>query len=269
MGPITSRNEFSFAFFFVFKNHHTMNKKFLLVIFLTVPFTSMRAQQLRVDTVAVSILDRMSAMIGELGSCSVTVKSDYDVVSRELGLVKHSDEEQLFLQGPDKLLVKSEGDRGSKDLYYNGKVLTYYSMDKNQFGQIMLSAPIVEMIDTVSRAYGIEFPAADIFYPGFVDDILSESRNLRFLGLAKVEGRECFHIAGTAKDKTFQFWVSDDPYSLPLKMVIIYTGKEMSPQYEAVLTDWKINPSFPAALFEFNPPPRAHKIRMVPATIKK
>jgi hypothetical protein len=246
-----------------------MNKKFLLIIFLAVAIIRTQAQQARVDTVAVSILDRMSAMIGELGSCSVTVKSNYDVLSRELGLIKHSDEDQMFLQGPDKLLVKSEGDRGSKDLYYDGKTLTYYSFDKNQFGQIPVVASIVDMIDTVSKRYGIEFPAADLFYPGFVDDILSEAKNLRFLGIAKVDGKECFHVAGTAKDKTFQFWIADDAYSLPLKMVIIYTGKEMSPQYEAVLTDWKINPSLPMALFQFNAPPRAHKIKMVQVTAKK
>jgi len=246
-----------------------MNRKFLLTVVLVVGFVRLQAQRVWVDTVAVSILDRMSAMIGELGSCSVTVKSNYDVLSRELGLIKHSDEEQMFLQGPDKLLVKSEGDRGSRDLYYDGKTLTYYSYDRNQFGQIPVAASIVEMIDTVSKTYGIEFPAADIFYPGFVDDLLAESKNLRFLGIAKVEGKECFHIAGSAKDKTFQFWIADDAYSLPLKMVIINTGKEMSPQYEAVLTDWKINPSLPTALFQFYAPPRAHKIKMVPTRAKK
>src|ERR1700760_4395288 len=90
----------------------------------------------RIDTVAINILDKMSAVIGDLNSCSVTIKSNYDVVSKELGLIKHSDEEQLFLHGQDKLLVKSDGDRGSRDLYFDGTQLSYYSMDKNQYGQI-------------------------------------------------------------------------------------------------------------------------------------
>src|ERR1700761_2221224 len=93
----------------------------------------------RIDTVAVAILDKMSAVIGDLNSCSVTIKSNYDVVSKELGLIKHSDEEQLFLHGQDKLLVKSDGDRGSRDLYFDGTQLSYYSMDKNQYGQIEAS----------------------------------------------------------------------------------------------------------------------------------
>lgn len=223
----------------------------------------------RIDTVAVSILDRMSAIIGELGSCSVTIQSNYDITSKELGLIKHSDEEQLFLHGPDKLLVKSEGDRGSRDFYFDGSKLTYYSMDQNQYGQIEASMSLVEMIDTVSKLYGIEFPAADFLYPSFVDDILAESQELVYLGLTKVDGKDCYHIAGKGPDKTFQFWVSADAYNLPLKMVIVYTNREMNPQYEAVLTHWQVNPTLPDALFSFSVPHKAQRIKLVPLTTKK
>ncbi len=223
----------------------------------------------RIDTVAVNILDRMSAMIGELGSCSFTVRSNYDISSKELGLIKHSDEEQLFLHGPNKLLLKSEGDRGSRALYFDGKTLSYYSMDRNQYGQIEAPVSLLEMIDTVNKLYGIEFPAADFLYPTFVDDILADSKELVYLGLTKVDGKECFHIAGTAKDKTFQFWISDEAFGLPVKMVIVYTGKEMNPQYEAVLSNWQINPNLPDALFEFSAPHKAKKIKLVPQNAKK
>jgi hypothetical protein len=228
-----------------------------------------QAQTRRIDTVAVSILDRMSAMIGDLGSCSVTVKSNYDIISHQLGLVKHSDEEQLYLHGPNKLLLRSEGDKGSRDFFFNGRTLSYYSLDKNQYGQIEAPVTLMEMIDTVNKLYGIDFPVADFFYPGFVDDLLAESKDLVYLGLTKVNGKECFHIAGTAKDKTFQFWISNDAFSLPVKVVIVYTSKEMTPQYEAVLSDWQINPSLPDAMFEFSPPHLAKRIKLVPVNTKK
>ncbi|MES1249727.1 MAG: DUF2092 domain-containing protein, partial [Chitinophaga rupis] len=123
--------------------------------------------------------------------------------------------------------------------------------------------------DTVNKLYGIEFSGADFFYPDFVEDILSEAKGLAYLGLTKVDGKECFHIAGTASDKIFQFWISNDAYTLPLKMVIVYTGKEMSPQYEARFTGWQVNPTLPDALFTFSAPPRAKKIKLVPLTAKK
>src|ERR1700743_3210355 len=216
--------------------------------------TKTQARGRRIDTVAVAVLDRMSAVIGQLSSCSVTIKSNYDVTSKELGLIKHSDDQQLFLHGPDKLLLKSDGDRGSRDFYFDGNKLSYYSLDKNQYGQIDASMSLVEMIDTVNKLYGIEFPAADFLYPSFVDDILSDSKELVYLGLTKVDGKECYHIAGKTDDKTFQFWICDDAYTLPLKMVIIYTNQEMNPQYEAVLSDWQGNHKFPDAMFLLSSP---------------
>ena len=226
--------------------------------------TKTQPQVRRIDTVAVAILDKMSAVIGDLSSCSVTIKSNYDITSKELGLIKHSDEQQLFVHGSDKMLVKSDGDRGSRDFYFDGTKLSYYSLDKNQYGQIDASMSLVEMIDTVSKLYGIEFPAADFLYPSFVDDILSESKELIYLGLTKVDGKECYHIAGKASDKTFQFWISNDAYTLPLKMVIVYTSQEMNPQYEAVLSDWQVNPNLPDALFTFTIPHRAQRVKLVP-----
>jgi hypothetical protein len=230
--------------------------------------TKTQPQIRRIDTVAVAILDKMSAVIGDLSSCSVTIKSNYDVTSKSLGLIKHSDEQQLFVHGPDMMLVKSDGDRGSRDFYFDGARLSYYSLDKNQYGQVDASMSLVEMIDTVSKLYGIEFPAADFLYPSFVDDILADSRELVYLGLTKIDGKECYHIAGKGMDKTFQFWISDDAYTLPLKMVIVYTNQEMDPQYEAVLSDWQVNPSLPDAIFTFTIPHKAERVKLVPLAMR-
>jgi hypothetical protein len=247
-----------------------MNKKLLFSVFLCLATASgVSAQRANIDTVAVAILDRMSAMIGSLSSCHYSVRSNYDVRSQHLGLVKHGDEEQIYLQGPNKLLIRSQGDRGDRSIYYDGEKLSYYSLENNQFATLEFSAPIVDMIDTVNKLYGIEFPASDFFYPTFVDDLLSESKNLIYLGMTRVDGKDCYHIAGITADKSYQFWISDDALTLPLKMVIVYTNRDMNPQYEAVLSDWQINPMLPASLFDFMAPPKARKIKMARGPVKK
>jgi hypothetical protein len=237
-----------------------MNKKLFAGFIICISVLQLHAQ--KIDTVAVSILDHMSAVIGDLGSCSVKVNSNYDVPSQHLGLIKHSDQEEVYMHGPDKLLIKSDGDKGSRDFYYNGKMLSYYSGDNNHFAQVKTPATIMAMIDSVHKIYGINFPVADFFYPSFVDDIIAESKSLVYLGMTNVDGKECFHIAGKADDKTFQFWISNDAYYLPAKVVIVYTSKEMNPQCEATFTNWQINPSLPDAMFEFTAPPKAKKIKL-------
>jgi len=246
-----------------------MKKRFFFSVFICILCGSINAQTAKFDTVAVSILDRMSQTIGELGSCSAVVHSTYDVSSQELGLVKHSDIEHVYVGGPDKLLVRSEGDKGNRYLLYNGSTLSYYSLDKNHYAQTKVPSSVVEMIDYMNKTYGIVFPVADFLYPTFVDDILAAANNLVMLGMTKVDGKDCFHIAGTAKDKSFQFWIADDAFYLPVKMVIVYTDKPMNPQFEATYCDWQINPNLPNSIFEFKVPPNAKKIKLTPLSAKK
>ena len=223
----------------------------------------------RIDTVAVAILDHMSAVIGDLNSCSVKVNSTYDIHSTHMGLIKHADEAKLYLHGPNQMLVNSEGDMGNRQFYYDGTKLTYYSLDNNQYSQVPISAPLINMIDSVNKVYGIVFPVADFFYPTFVDDILADTKDLRFLGITKVDGKDCFHIAGVTPDKAYQFWISNDAFYLPIKEVIVYLNKELNPQYEASFSDWQVNPNLPNAIFEFSAPFHAKEIKMKPVTVKK
>jgi hypothetical protein len=246
-----------------------MKMKLLFIAFTCLLSGTLNAQSSRIDTVAVSVLDRMSTMIGELGSCSVHIKSNYDVSSQTLGLVKHSDEEHLYIGGPDKLLIRSEGDKGNKYIIYNGKTLSHYSIDKNHYSQVAVPPTVMEMIDHMNKTYGIVFPVADFLYPGFVDDILAESTDLVLLGMTKVDGKDCYHIAGAGKDKTFQFWIADDPFTMPVKMVIVYTNKPLNPQFEATYSDWQINPNLPPSMFDFKVPPGAKKIKLTPLAAKK
>ena len=225
---------------------------------------SLWAMPARIDTVAVTVLDRMSALMADIKSGSVVVKSNYDVATQELGLVKHADEEHLYWDATNKLYMSAEGDKGIRNFFYNGKTFTYYSFTKNQYAQTNAPTNTIDMIDTMNRSYGIDFPAADYLYQSFVDDILKEANSIEMLGMVKVGGKNCFHIAGTSNDKTFQFWITEAPFYLPAKMVVVYTNDPMRPQYEATYNDWQINPVLPNSIFEFQTPPNAKKIKFSP-----
>lgn len=238
-----------------------MIRKILIPVFfiLLLLQAETRAQY---DTVAILILDKMSDMIVDLDACSFKFETQYDVYNDELGLIKHSDIASVYLKGPDKLMVNKRGDRGHKGFWYNGSKFNYYSYDANQYATIDAPSGIIEMIDQVNKEYGVDFPAADLFYPSFVDDILITADYLRYLGLTNVDGKECFHIAGTSDDNTFQIWVANDEFFLPVKMALVYTNQTGNPQYEAVFKDWCLNPVLPDAMFEFPAPPKATKIEL-------
>jgi hypothetical protein len=180
-------------------------KKILLIFIGLILTISVRAQESRVDTVAVMIIDRMASVIGELNSCSFTLNTSTDVKDPDFGLVKQTEKNDVFLSGPDKMLVHSYGDKGHRGFWYDGVNAIFYSFDENNYAFIDAPDNLIAMIDTINKKYGIEFPAADFFYPTLTDDVLNLFDNIVYLGKKKLNDQECFHIVATNKDMSVQF----------------------------------------------------------------
>jgi len=234
----------------------------LTVLFFLINF-QMIAQESDYDTAAILLLDRMGEVIGDLQSCSFSVSTSIDYAGDEIGLIKYFIVHQVYFSGPDKMLINSNGDKGHSGFWYNGKQLAYYSYSENNYAIIEAPSTTIATIDTVNKTYGIEFPAADFFYPSFTDDLIEHNDRIKFIGKSKIEDKDCFHIVATNKDIITQIWISDDAFFLPVKLIITYNDKIPNTQYEATYSDWVLNPVLPNAVFEFTPPAGANKLRLI------
>lgn len=241
-----------------------MNNKFLFLIGFVIMTITANAQTQRIDSTAVFILKRTTESLQYIKSCSFKAIMTYDIFNESLGLVKHSVDEKVSIKFPDKMKIISSGDQGNKSLWYNGKTFYYYSFNNNTYAVTEAPKSVIETIDETSKKFGIEFPAADFFYETFIEDLKSEHGTLMFLGKTVIDDKECFHIAGKDKNKSFQFWIGTDDNFLPVKMVIVYTNDKDKPQFEAVYKDWIINPDFSDYMFEFSAPPKAAKVKLQP-----
>ncbi len=238
-----------------------------LVLFLTCP--NLKAQKPEIDTVALQLLERMQMLFSNNNNLSFTMKTSYDIVSDDLGLVKHSDEVTLLASLPNKLLVESNGDKGHLKLFYNGSRLVLYDFEKNHFAMLNVPKTIAEMVDELQFSYGIEFPAGDFFYPDFVSDITGSVQKLSYLGISVVDGKECYHIAAKTPDNTWQLWIEKSIYHLPVRLVVVYDGVPEHPQYQADFENWNLNAFVHRGLFEFMPPPGSDEIKMLKTTANK
>ncbi len=193
-----------------------MKNNFLLIALL---FSRLlKGQETKVDPVAVMILDHMSDVIGELSSCAYNLSTSQDINDPDNGMIKSYAESKVVMVGPDKMLVKVNGNQGNKGFWYNGTSVTYYSFTENNYAKIDAPDNIIATIDTVSMNYDIEIPAADFFYPAFTDDILDGFDSVKYLGEKVVENESCFHLKTTNKDMEVQYWISNDAYNLPKKV---------------------------------------------------
>jgi hypothetical protein len=239
-------------------------KKIVFLLLLVMAGTLVQSQEYRKDTAAVMAFDRMSNLIGDLESCSFQLMVSYDVIDIELGLVKYFNNHKVYMEGPDKMVVQSKGKKGHHGFWYSGTNLTYYSYTENNFAVIEVPDNIIATIDTVNKRYGVDFPAADFFYPTFTDDMIENFDDLIYAGIVETEGKSCHHIIAKNPSMGVQFWLSTDEWPLPSKFVIVYYDQDPNMQYQGTFFDWKLNPDFPSSMFEFIPPPDANELRMQP-----
>lgn len=244
-----------------------IKKVFLTLLCCFSVFIHTQAQSARVDSIAAYILQRMSMTMQSIESCSFNSETNYDVWQDELGYIKHSNSAGIYIQFPNKLKVNQRGDNGHQSLIYDGSLFVNYSFDKNQYSSIPVEGDIVQVMDTINKTFGIDFPAADFFYSSFLEDLVNTGGNLVYLGITKVGDKNCFHIAGKdVNDTGFQFWITEDDYFLPVKMVLIYKTSDGQSQFEAKYSDWKLNETYPSSLFEFVIPPKANEVKLIPSS---
>jgi len=241
-----------------------MNKKILIIfksIFISGILFCSSISYSQYDSVAVVLLDKMSEKLNNTKSASFTSYAEFDKQSPNSGLITHSEEAKVYLRGPDKIHVSYKGDNGQKSYYYNGKTFTYYSLTNNQYSVIEAPATNIETIDLLHNDYGMEFPVADFLYPGFVDDLISNSKNLIYLGVTDIDGKEASHIAGIGiHDKmSYQFWIYNQTF-LPAKVKIVYLDLPGNPQYECKYINWDTDIVLQDSMFEFQIPTGSKKV---------
>lgn len=241
-----------------------MNKA-ILFLALCAPMATLAQTGAVMDTSAIMILDHMARNIGELHACSFHLATSHDAMNADLGVqVKELNEHDVHMVGPDLMLVDSRGDKGHRGYWYDGYEVIYYSYTENNYGRMPAPPTIMEAIDSLHRGYGVDFPAADFFYPTFTDDLIAQSDRIAFVNTVRVGDVECFHIVATGLAQDMELWISNDATFRPVKYVIRDKGKNVTTEAEGVFSNWRINPDLPGSMFSFLPPPSAHEVRILP-----
>jgi len=217
-----------------------------------------------VDTAAILVLDHMSDMIGSLSSVTFSLSVTRDVQDPDYGTIARLATHQVYMTGPDRMHVNSIGDKGHSGYWYNGAQVVYYSFTENNYGVMDAPNGTIAAIDDIHRRYGVDFPAADFFYPSFTDDLITQSTRIDYLGIVQLQGRECFRIVARGTNQTVQLWIANDATFLPAKFIITDHTKGNA-QYQGTFADWAINPDVPTPLYEFRPPPGASLVRILPS----
>ncbi len=234
---------------------------FIAFIFLLASCNSTNNNQDGVyDTRAVESLDAMTEVIGKLNSCSYTLNtyvSEKDDAG-EPGIF--TNENDVYLRGPDKMHVRVKGTKGEYGYWYDGSNLSFYSYDKDTYDTVDAPDRIIDAIDFLNHKYGIDFPASDLFYPTLTDDILEHFSTVLFFDSITIDEKSCVLVEGTNEKNVMQMWIEEST-NLPYKILLAGRSDEGN-YYEGIFTHWKIDPRLPDILFEFEPPSNSTRVHI-------
>src|SRR5262252_8188721 len=111
------------------------------------------------DPKALTVLTRMADNIGALHSCTFRLDVSYDEWDADAGmLVKLHNSHEVFLVGPDKMLVNTTGDAGHRGFWYDVKEVCSYCHGENIYGRGAAPPSSIDMIKSIHEAYGGDFP---------------------------------------------------------------------------------------------------------------
>ncbi|PCI31265.1 MAG: hypothetical protein COB60_12235 [Flavobacteriaceae bacterium] len=235
-----------------------MGKQLIFVIAIfAVLFTSCESREY--DSRAIESLDKLSETIGELKACSYTLNT---IVLNDS--IERNTLNDVYMRGTDKLYINTVSEDFHFGFWYNGKTFSYLVYDKNKYDIIEAPETTLETIDLMHHKHHIDFPASDFFYPGLTDDIIENYEKVVF-SEEEIDEIVCTLIEASNEEETVLIWI-DKATNLPYRLVI-ESNKNDSDLYDAVFSNWVVNPALPDVLFEFQPTENLTKIQLENKTI--
>jgi hypothetical protein len=156
------------------------------------------------------------------------------------------------------------GDTDDRLLVYDGKTITLLDRTKNFYTTIAAPPDIDAALEHAVQAFNLRAPLADLIYTKAYEYLTEGALSGFYVGLNKVQGVPCHHLAFREKDIDWQIWVEDSPTPLPRKFLIT-DKKAQGLQFTALFTKWNTAPQFEAGTFTFVAPEKAEKIDILPA----
>jgi hypothetical protein len=164
------------------------------------------------------------------------------------------------VQRPNQLAVEFHSDLGGKEIWYDGTNVTIFDPPHLLYASTEVPASIDGMMEQIGAEHNLTIPLADLAYSHPCDMFRKGIVFSAYIGVNDVAGEDCDHLAFAKSNVDWQIWLQRSGKHLPRKVVINYRNDPGSPEYVAVLSDWKFPESIPASVFRPDLPKDARRI---------
>lgn len=167
---------------------------------------------------------------------------------------------RIAVERPNKALADLTGDIDNQRIWYDGKTLTALDRSENVYSVIEVPDTLDQTLDYLAENYDVVMPLADLLFSNPYESAIKNVQSGQYLGLHKVQGQPCHHLAFRQDGLDWQIWIESGPNPLPRKLVLTFVQHPGQPQYIAILHKWNLAPTFKQSLFVFQRPDGAERV---------
>ena len=230
---------------------------------LTLQVHAQDAQQAAIDPDALEALKEMSDALQSAKEFSFDAEITNDNILDTGETIQISGTLTAAVKRPNQVYAKYTGDVNTREVWYNGDQLTLFMPGDNFYGKLKTPGTIDATMDFLIDNYDFSLPLADIMSSDPYTSVMETTTEGFVVGNSMVRGKECTHLAFRAKYVDWQIWISNDDPALPYKLVINYKELEGVPQYQAIFSNWSLDPKLSASVFKPEIPKGAVKIDFI------
>ena len=245
------------------KGPHSYMRKLSLILGLIAPLAlaGLAPAEASLDPKAVEVLKGMGDYLGSLPSLTLEVADSVDKRDEQGRMLTFHHQRTIELRRPDRLRVTVTGDLENDHLIYDGKLVTLVLGNDDLYAQADAAPTVEGTLDLLREKYGIRRPLMELLRHDVSARVVPQLKQVSYIGLAKIGGVECHHIAFNAVEGVeWQLWVENDATPAPAKIVVHYSQFPGEPRY--IVQSIKLNPNTTHAdsLFQFSPAEGVEKV---------
>jgi len=221
-----------------------------------------------IEPKAGEVLRQMCDYLKNLQQFSVQAEITEDVLLTSGQRIQFGRSVEASVRRPDRLRAESVGDTDDRQIVYDGKTITLMDRNRNFYTTIAAPPDLDAALEHGTQAFNLRAPLADLIYTKAYENLTAGVISGFYVGLSKVQGVPCHHLAFKQKDIDWQIWIENSPTPVPRKFLITDKAAQ-GLQFTALFTKWNTSPQFEDSRFTFVAPEKAEKIDILPAAAPK
>jgi len=218
-----------------------------------------------IDPEADGILRQMSDYLNTLEQFTVQTENTVDILFLSGQKIQYDRVVHVSVRRPNRLHATIDGDRLDQEFFYNGSSITLFTKNPNVYASIKAPSSVEEALESAETSVGLVAPFSDLICRNSYDILMKDVWAGFYIGLGKVNGVECHHLAFRGSETDWQVWIEKGDKPLPRKFIITSKWVTGAPQFTGLMRKWDLSPKLDESLFTFVPPKGAAKIEFLPS----